>query len=140
MKNLKITNDFPTNEELNTLFKKVKFPRARKEEYEDYLKETCYSVAVRDNENLVGMAYVTNPTFPDGPYMIYAVAVDPDYQRKGIGSKMISNILDWYNNLPKSKPNLSLYCDLEVSPFYMNFGFIHESLFQMVYHEWALEL
>lgn len=137
---LKVLNEFPTNAELNALFKRVGFPRANKYEYDLYKSESCYSIQIRDNIDLVGMAYVTRPQYQGENYTIYAVAVDPDYQNQGIGSYMIKNILEWYNKLPSEKAYLSLYCDFSLSNFYTKFGFINESLHQMVYHEWAQEL
>jgi predicted GNAT family N-acyltransferase len=138
-KNFKILHEFPTIEDLNALFKRVKFPRADKQDYEMYKNDTCYSLQIRDQFDLIAMAYVTKPQYKGDSYMIYAVAVDPDYQNCGPGSFLINNIINWYNLQPSNKPPLSLYCNTSLINFYTKFGFINESIHQMVYQEWAHE-
>jgi GNAT superfamily N-acetyltransferase len=73
----------------------------------------CYAF---NGDRLVGCARAIT----DGEYhaFIYDVVVHPDYQRQGLGKRIMRNLLD---RLPVWR--VMLVADHDVQPFYQGFGF-----------------
>jgi ribosomal protein S18 acetylase RimI-like enzyme len=85
------------------------------------LQGTCFSVCVRDAERLVGMGRVIG----DGGCFcqIVDIAVHPDYQRRGIGFQVMTQLMGQLReNAPKSA-YISLIADGDASMLYEKFGF-----------------
>ena len=86
------TNDL-TPEEYLHLREAVGWARLSQGQAERGLKNATYVVVARDDSEAVGMARVL---FDFGyTAYIHDVIVHPDYQRKGIGTQLMNNVLDW---------------------------------------------
>jgi len=96
---------------------------------EDSLLEIGYHYIVEYESKTVGGIIVTKYDFPKN--WIYYLVVHPDYQRQGIGTKILNLVEeDVINNLPKKD---SLYVDvgteledLAAREFYLKNGFKSE--------------
>lgn len=63
---------------------------------------------------------------------LYAVAVDPDYRRKGIGKELVKNAIDSLRELGCVKINLQIRAgNKEVEHFYKTLGFKTEDRISM---------
>jgi ribosomal protein S18 acetylase RimI-like enzyme len=85
------------------------------------LSGTCFAVCVRDNAQLIGMGRVIG----DGGcfFQIVDMAVDPGYQRRGIGFEIMTRLMQALRqNAPKSA-YVSLIADGPASQLYERFGF-----------------
>ncbi len=85
------------------------------------LAGTYFSVSVRDTEKLVGMGRIIG----DGGcfFQVVDIAVHPDYQRRGIGFKIMGRLMEQLrDNAPKSA-YVSLIADGAASKLYEKFGF-----------------
>lgn len=85
------------------------------------LAGTCYSVCVRDDDQLVGMGRVIG----DGGcfYQIVDIAVHPDYQRRGIGYEIMDRLMRQLRANAPASAYVSLIADGPASHLYERFGF-----------------
>ena len=87
------------------------------------LVHTAYLCAATDNGTVVAMSRLLF----DYGYVGYIadVIVLPEYQRQGIGSHMMGNILDWINTQiePDDFVQINLAAAKGKEPFYRKFGF-----------------
>ena len=110
---------FPSNKEFISLFESVGWNRT-----EDRINKirlnSCYSVCVYENNQIVGMGRVVG----DGCYFtIYDIVVNKEKQSKGIGSLIIKEIINWYKTIKDD--DTYLYCGASKNKeyFYEKFGF-----------------
>lgn len=78
-------------------------------------------ICVRHDQNLVGMGRIVG----DGGcnYEIVDVAVHPEYQRRGLGYKIMSSLMEYlHSNAPESA-YVSLIADEGAPTLYEKFGF-----------------
>ena len=88
------------------------------------LQNASYVVVARDGDRAVGMARVL---FDFGyTAYIHDVIVLPGYQRKGIGTELMSNILGWLrdNSNPDEYMQYVIVAAKGKEPFYERFGFV----------------
>ena len=88
------------------------------------LENATYAVVARDGDRAVGMARVL---FDFGyTAYIHDVIVHPDYQRKGIGTALVKNILRWLddNSRPDEFMQYVLVAGKGKEQFYEKFGFV----------------
>lgn len=102
----------------------VGWKRLDPQQSETGLKNSAYVTAAWDGEKPVGMARVIS----DGGYMmlIVDVMVYPQYQGKGIGRRLLTNINDWIDDISKDGRCImvNLMATSNNEPFYEKFGFI----------------
>jgi GNAT superfamily N-acetyltransferase len=74
---------------------------------------------------------------------IWALFVDPEYERKGIGQKLHRKMLDWYFTQTKEKVWLGTAFNTRAEKFYRKAGWIEvgthgpkEIKFEMTYNNW----
>ena len=103
-------------EQLKGYFKDWKYPLTPKEHIAT-LKGSTYFIVAIDNEtnNIVGFVTALSDRINSG--FIPLLEVLPQYQGKGIGTKLMEKILLKL----KSIPNVDLTCDPELQPFYERF-------------------
>ena len=87
-------------------------------------KNTLYSVSVYEKNQIVGYGRLLG----DGILYIYIhnIMVLPKYQKKGIGTLIMKNLLDKISLIQKKHPNLNDYLGSfrGKENFYRKFGFI----------------
>ena len=85
------------------------------------LPQSLFAVCVRDGDRLIGMGRVIG----DGGcnYEIVDMAVHPDYQRQGMGKRIMEALMDWLRaNAPKTA-YVCLIADDHAPALYAQFGF-----------------
>lgn len=86
---------FPTNAEFLELFNSVGWDREITK-IEQHRKSTTFCVCVYDENFIVGMASVVG----DGSYYtVYDVITRKNYQGKGIGKLLMTEIIKWYKSI-----------------------------------------
>lgn len=85
------------------------------------LPHTLYAVCVRDGERLVAMGRIVG----DGGlnYEIVDMAVDPDYQRQGIGYRIMEMLVGHLRATAVPSAYVSLIADDHAPALYAKFGF-----------------
>ena len=85
------------------------------------LPNSLFAVCVRSGTGLIGMGRIVG----DGGcnFEVVDVAVDPDWQRRGIGYKIMAALLDFLQANAPSSAYVSLIADGDASQLYQKFGF-----------------
>ena len=85
------------------------------------LPNTLYAVCVREGERLVAMGRVVG----DGGlnFEIVDMAVHPDFQRQGIGYRIMDMLMGYLNAEAPSKAYVSMIADDDAPKLYEKFGF-----------------
>ena len=93
-----------------------------KEQTQAALSNSLYAVAVFENSQAVGMSRLIG----DGMYLVIAdIVVNPVYQGKGIGSKIVSMLIEYTTKeLPDGgRTSIQLISEKGKEPFYEKLGF-----------------
>ena len=93
-----------------------------KEQTQAALSNSLYTVAVFENSQAVGMGRLIG----DGMYLVIAdIVVNPVYQVKGIGSKIVSMLIEYTTKeLPDGgRTSIQLISEKGKEPFYEKLGF-----------------
>lgn len=89
------------------------------EELTQAVSNSQFTVSAYDNNRLVGFGRIVTDGILHA--MIYEMIIHPDYQRKGIGAKILKLLLG------KCKENnirdIQLFCAKGKQPFYEKYGF-----------------
>ncbi len=104
------------------LRKSVGWTNFSKEQAQTALSNSLYTVAVFENSRAVGMGRLIG----DGIYLIIVdIVVDPAYQGKGIGSKIVSMLIEYaIKELPNGgRTSIQLISEKGKEPFYEKQGF-----------------
>ena len=85
------------------------------------LAGTLFAVCVRDNDRLIGMGRVIG----DGGcyYQIVDIAVQPDYQRQGIGYRIMESLMGYLREHAPKSAYVCLIADHGAPFLYQKFGF-----------------
>lgn len=85
------------------------------------LPNSLFATTIRDGERLVAMGRVIG----DGGcnLEIVDVAVHPDYQRRGLGSRVMAALMDWIGKNAPRTAYVSLIADDHSPALYSKFGF-----------------
>ncbi len=93
-----------------------------KEQTKKSLKNSLYTVVVEEGGQVIGMGRLIG----DGMYFIIVdVVVEPAYQRKGIGSKIVDMIIEYVNRETPvgGRSSIQLIAEKEKEAFYEKRGF-----------------
>ena len=93
-----------------------------KEQTQAALSNSLYTVAVFENSQAVGMGRLIG----DGMYLVIAdIVVNPVYQGKGIGSKIVSMLIEYTTKelLDGGRTSIQLISEKGKEPFYEKLGF-----------------
>ena len=93
-----------------------------KEQTQAALSNSLYTVAVFENSQAVGMGRLIG----DGMYLVIAdIVVNPVYQGKGIGSKIVSMLIEYTTKeLPDGgRTSIQLISEKGKEPFYEKLGY-----------------
>ena len=106
---------------IDSLFKAVGWETRGQEKCKEMLLKSSFVFSVWDGENLIGFSRILE----DGIMcMFYDVCVHPDYQRKGIGRKIMETLIDQTKD--KHYISVGLFVSEEnpaATIFYEKFGF-----------------
>ena len=121
MSELTYTNQIPEVDEFIELRVSAGLSRNNRDAAARGLAGTCFSVCVRDADRLVGMGRIIG----DGGcfYQVVDIAVDPDYQRRGIGSQVMTRLMEELRRNAPRTAYVSLVADGEASRLYQKLGF-----------------
>ena len=122
--NIKYVERFPTPEEYNMLTDSVGWGTRKEDIIEEALKNTLYSLCVYDDDKLIGYGRLLG----DKTIFLYihSVMVLPEYQCKGIGAGIVTNLLKQVDEYKKVNPNIRTYLGAAKGKegFYEKFGFV----------------
>lgn len=116
-----VKHEFPSNKDFNDVFLSVGWGSREDERIEKTRENTVFAVSVYENENIVGMARVIG----DGAYfMVYDLCVRKEYQGKGVGRILVTEIVNWYKDIEDEDTVLHLGSAEGKEKFYEKFGFV----------------
>lgn len=117
---LSTSKELPT-EELNSLFKAIGWNSREAKKWKEVLYKSSYVLSVWDKERIIGMGRILE----DGIMcMFYDIGVHPDYQNKGIGKKIIENLIDRVKDKRYASIGLFAWEENPANiPFYEKFDF-----------------
>jgi len=117
--NYRIAEEIPEIKEFVNLYKTTGWCLFSNEVFLTALQNSYYVICIYDNIKLIGMGRVISDLAMYG--WIHEMIVEPEYQRKGIGTLIIEKILE---KLKKDKiPYAGLFCNREKKEFYLKNGF-----------------
>jgi len=114
-----VKHQFPSNEEYKLLFESVGWDRdnSRIDKVRD---NTCFAVSIYENNEIVGMGRIVG----DGCYYtIYDIVTRGDKHHSGIGSIVMTELVNWYKIIKDDDTFLYLGASKGKEPFYERFGF-----------------
>jgi len=111
-------------EEFNLLYDSVGWGAYNEKTLKKALDNTFYSISVYDTEKIIGYGRLIGDTICF--IYVHDVMVIPEYQRKGIGTIIMQNLLEKINEIKKENPDLRVYLGASKNreSFYEKFGFI----------------
>lgn len=85
------------------------------------LPNTLFAVCIRDGNQLIGMGRVVG----DGGlnFDVVDVAVDPRYQRQGLGTRIMTSLMEYIDDVAPDSAYISLLADDDAPRLYKKFGF-----------------
>ena len=121
MPNCVLTNEVPAADEYRDLRVVSGLSAKTAEAAARGLPGTLFAVCVREEENLVGMGRVIG----DGGlnYEIVDMAVHPDYQRQGIGARIMAALMNYLRENAPQSAYVCLIADNDAPALYKKFGF-----------------
>lgn len=123
MKETKFTTikEIPTVEEYLTLRKLGSLSAKSKDGAKTGLKNSFYSVTIRDNNKLIGMRRIVG----DGGtvFQVVDIVVDPAYQGKGLGKLIVKELVQYIHKKVDEQAYVNLIADGEAYKLYSQFGF-----------------
>lgn len=117
-----IKNDLSINEFME-LRESVGLSKLKEEQVRKMLRNSLYTILVKDGENTAGMGRLVG----DGAYVYYLqnINVKPEYQKSGIGTLIINELLDFIRNdkIEGTDVMVLLMSSKIAEGFYKKFGF-----------------
>ena len=122
MKEINFVYDLPVPEDYFKLFEITGWFRERKPNKEELiltLSRSYFFVQAYDGNKLVGTGRVVSDGILHA--MIYDMIIDPEYQNRGIGSKILKILIDKCNEI--NIGDIQLFCAKGKKEFYLKNGF-----------------
>ena len=118
---LAVRPELPSAEEYVRLRRDTGLSARSVEAAELGLPNSLFAVCVRDGAELVGMGRIIG----DGGcnYEIVDMAVHPDYQRQGIGKRIMEALMNWLHEHAPPTAYVCLIADDHAPELYAQFGF-----------------
>ena len=111
-----------SSKDLDSLFKSIGWSSRGEKKWKEVLSKSTYLCTAWDKNKLIGMGRVLE----DGVMcMLYDIAVHPNYQRKGIGSKIMEMLILQIKKKKYATIGLFAWKENPANiPFYEKHGFI----------------
>ena len=108
-------------EQLDNLFQAIGWKVRGQEKWQEVLDKSSHVLTVWDGEKVVGMGRILE----DGVMcMFYDIGVHPDFQKKGVGKKIMENLINKVKDKGYASIGLFAWEENPVNiPFYEKFGF-----------------
>ena len=120
--NISIIERIPTVKEFYELYESVGWAKLDNEATEIGLKRSLYSVCALHKNKIIGCGRVIG----DGGNYFYIqdIIIKPEFQRKGIGKRIMEKIMDYLNITAHKNAFVGLLAVKGSFEFYANFGFL----------------
>ena len=122
MNEIRFIHDLPSKDEYFKLFESTgwfRFRNPTKEELILTLSRSYFFVIAYDGDKIIGSGRVVSDGILHA--MIYDMIINPDYQRKGIGTKILNMIID--KCIEDNIGDIQLFCAQGKKEFYLKNGF-----------------
>jgi uncharacterized glyoxalase superfamily protein PhnB/GNAT superfamily N-acetyltransferase len=122
--NIQIVPGVPSVDELETLIKAVGWPQSpgqRPDIGAPAAIAHCVLARNNDNDEVIGCAFLFSDSA--GFYYIKNVIVRPEWQGKLIGTALVKNINDWFEENAPEHSTIALHTGPNLAHFYRRFGF-----------------
>jgi GNAT superfamily N-acetyltransferase/catechol 2,3-dioxygenase-like lactoylglutathione lyase family enzyme len=120
---ISIIPKIPSADKLFELVKSVGWNPSLPSAVESQFRSASYAVVAEDTEteDIIGCAFLLgdNKSF----YYVKDVIVHPEWQGKGIGTKMMRDIMAWLETNGAENATVGLFTGEHLAPFYKQFGF-----------------
>ena len=122
MDNIEIRQKAPTVEQFLSFRQAAGWHVPSADAVEEGLRNTRYSVCVEADGEVIGMGRVLG----DGVLYFYIqdVIVMPEYQKKGVGTRLMDAIMAHIDKCAKPTAYIALFSAKGMEPFYSKYGFI----------------
>lgn len=86
------------------------------------LANTLYGVSLKQGDDIIGMGRIIG----DGGcfFVVVDIAVQPEYQRRGLGKRIMTALDAWLRVHAPESSNVSLFADGDARYLYARFGFV----------------
>jgi GNAT superfamily N-acetyltransferase len=86
------------------------------------LANTLYGVSLKQGDDIIGMGRIIG----DGGcfFVVVDIAVQPEYQRRGLGKRIMTALDAWLRAHAPESSNVSLFADGDARHLYARFGFV----------------
>jgi len=122
LKKYEIKSDIPTLEEYKYLCDSVGWTNYMNfEVVEISLQNSIYCITVQDNNQIIGMGRIVG----DGAIYFYIqdIVVHPEYQKNGIGKKIMNTLVEYLNQNAPDKAFIGLFASQGKTSFYEKYDF-----------------
>lgn len=117
-----IENNFPTVEEYKYLCDSVGWSDVMNfDVVETSLRNSIHCVTVKEDEQIVGMGRIVG----DGAIYFYIqdIVVHPEYQKNGVGKKIMNNLVEYLQTNAPDKAFIGLFASEGKESFYEKYDF-----------------
>jgi GNAT superfamily N-acetyltransferase len=86
------------------------------------LANTLYGVSLKSGGDIIGMGRIIG----DGGcfFVVVDIAVQPEYQRRGLGKRIMGALDAWLRDNALDSSNVSLFADGDARHLYAQYGFV----------------
>lgn len=122
LEHFEIVGSLPELDEYMTLYRSAGWDFSSPDAMMKGINGSLYSILVRSGSNTVGMGRIIG----DGGrfFIMVDILVLPEYQNKGIGSAIVSKLVDWVKDNAPGNSRLWLLAAEGRESFYERFGFV----------------
>jgi len=122
MPEIQINEGIPTPDEFLSLRRSVNWPIPDEEAVARAMAGTTYGVTAQVNGKTVGMVRVVG----DGSltFLVHDLVVHPDYQRQGIGTRLMDALMAYVNKHARRKAYIATFSAPGIQHFYSRYGFV----------------
>ncbi|MCK5564352.1 MAG: GNAT family N-acetyltransferase [Planctomycetes bacterium] len=120
--NIVIEHEMPTADIFCSLKKSVSWPTPEIDDASDALSGTLFGVVAKIDGQAVAMGRIVG----DGAlcFSVQDLIVHPDYQRQGIGRRLMDELMLFIKTCARSKARITLFSAPGLQGFYDQYGFI----------------